>query len=143
MNRSAISTWTGTGADGTGTLSTDSGALTNTPFSSASRYEQHDKITGSNPEELLAAAYVGSFTMMLAERLAAAGHPAHSIRAEAQVNFIRASSSWRIPTVRLHCTAAVPGITGDQLFAIAHEVKQACPIAQALRPEVTMTASLA
>lgn len=143
MDRGAIAVWTGSGKDGRGKLSTDSGALVETPYSAAARFEQTQNITGTNPEELLGAAHAGCFTMALAFRLAAAGHPPNEIRTEARVHLQRAGQGWTIPHIKLHCTASVPGIDAAKFMELAHDAKLNCPISQALKPEITLTASLA
>ena len=141
MDRGAIATWSGTGTNA-GTLTTDSGALINAPYSVAARYELEALPSATTPEELLAAAYAGCFTMTLAERLAAAGHPARSLRTEARVQLVKPSGYWEIPSVRLHCSAAVPNIDEAEFLAIAHAARVHGAIRRAMRAEVTMTVSL-
>lgn len=143
MDRGAIAVWTGSGKEGRGKLSTDSGALVDTPYSAPARFEQTQNVTGTNPEELLGAAHAGCFTMALAFRLSAAGHTANEIRTEARVHLQRAGQGWMIPHIKLHCTANVPGIDPAKFMELAHDAKQNCPISQALKPEITLTASLA
>jgi osmotically inducible protein OsmC len=138
MDRGAITNWN---AD-TGTITTDSGALINAPFSPVARYELEAKPTATTPEELLAAAYAACFTMTLAERLAAAGYPSPVLRTEARVQFVRPSGYWEIPAVRVHCSAGVAGISEQEFLAIAHAARLQGPIARALRAEVTLTVSL-
>lgn len=141
MDRGAIATWNDPRTDA-GTLTTDSGALTNTPISPRARYELEALPTATTPEELLAAAYAGCFTMQLAEQLGAAGFRPMTLRTEARVQFVRPSGRWEIPAVRLHCSAIVPGISAQEFLAISHEAKHRGPIAQAMRAEVTLTVSL-
>jgi lipoyl-dependent peroxiredoxin len=144
MDRGAMVTWIGSGSEGHGTIRTDSGSLVNTPFSARARFElEGDRVTGTNPEELLGAAHAGCFTMALAFRLAAAGHPATELRTEARVRLVKAGQSWTIPQIRLHCTGKVPGISPEQFMQLAADAKAHCPISEALRPEITLTASLA
>jgi osmotically inducible protein OsmC len=138
----AVSGGAGTGTDVTGILNTDSGALTNTPYSQKARLEREASPTGTNPEELLAAAEASCFTMELGERLALAGHPARSLRTEARVQLVKPGGRWIIGGIRIHCTAVVPGISDSEFLAIAHEARTAGPIAQALRPDLTLTVSL-
>lgn len=140
MDRGAIATSTGAGAD-VGTLTTDSGALTNTPFSQKARFEQEASPTGTNPEELLAAACASCFNSELAARLAAAGHLAHQLRTEARVQLVRPGNHATIGAIRLHCSAVVPGIGDSEFLAIAHEAKTHSPLALALRPDITLTVS--
>ena len=74
--------------------------------------------------------------------LAAAGHPARSLRTEARVQLVKPSGYWEIPSLRIHCSAVVPGITEDEFLAIAHTARTQGPIARALRAAVTLTVSL-
>lgn len=142
MDRGAICIWNDPRTDA-GTLTTDSGALTNTPISPRARFELEALPTASTPEELLASAYAGCFTMMLAEQLGLAGFHPMSLRTEARVQLVRPRGHWEIPAVRLHCSAIVPGISAQEFLAIAHEAKLRGPIAQAMRAEMTLTVSLA
>jgi osmotically inducible protein OsmC len=139
MDRGAIATWTA-GIDA-GTVTTDSGALIGVPYSRGSRFEG-DGPPGTNAEELLAAGQALCFTMALAERLTAAGHPANALRTEARVHLVRPGRHWMVSAIRLHCTATVPGITDSEFLALAHEARMQSPIAQALRADVSLTVSL-
>ena len=141
MDRGAICIWDNPRNDA-GLLTTDSGALTNTPISPHARFGLEAMPTATNPEELLAAAYAGCFTMLLAEQLAAAGYPPMSLRTEARVQLIKPTGRWEIPAVRVHCSAIVPGISAQEFLAISHEAKQRGPVAQAMRADVTLTVSL-
>ncbi|MDX2090753.1 MAG: OsmC family peroxiredoxin [Kofleriaceae bacterium] len=141
MDRGAICIWNDPRTDA-GMLTTDSGALTNTPISPHARFDLEAVPTASTPEELLAAAYAGCFTMMLAQHLDAAGYHPMSLRTEARVMLIKPSGYWEIPGVRIHCSAIVPGISAQEFLAICHEAKQSGPIAQAMRAELTLTVSL-
>jgi lipoyl-dependent peroxiredoxin len=138
MDRGATTDWN----IDAGTITTDSGALINAPFTPAARYELEARPTATTPEELLAAAYAACFTMTLAERLVAAGYSAPSLRTEARVQLVRPSGYWEIPAVRVHCSAGVGGITEEEFLAIAHAARLHGPIARALRAEVTLTVSL-
>ena len=141
MDRGAIAIWNSPSVNA-GTLTTDSGSLINVPCSSKARFGVEAEPTATTPEELLAAAEAGSFTMTLSELLSAAGHPPHSLRTEVRVQLVRPSGYWEIPSLRLHCTAVVPGISEQEFLAIAHEARVQSPIARALRADVTMTVSL-
>lgn len=141
MDRGAIATWRGVGTS-SGTLTTDSGALIEIPYSTAARFELEARPSATTPEELLAAASAGCFTMTFAERLAAAGHPPHSLRTEARVQLVRPSGYWELPSIRLHCSADVPGITEREFLATAHAARVHGPIARALRATITLTVSL-
>jgi len=138
MDRGAIAEW----KFDAGTVTTDSGALINAPYSSSARYELEAKLSATTPEELLAAAYASCFTMTFADRLAAAGYATPSLRTEARVQLVRPSGYWEIPAIRVHCSAAVPNIAEDEFLAIAHAARLHGPIARAMRAEVTLTVSL-
>ena len=141
MDHGAIAIWNDPGSNA-GVLTTDSGALVGVPCSKKARFEIEASPSATTPEELLAAACAGCFTMTFSDLLAAASHPAQSLRTEARVQLVRPSGSWEIPSVRLHCTAIVPGISEQEFLAIAHEARIRGPIAQALRADITMTVSL-
>jgi lipoyl-dependent peroxiredoxin len=141
MDRGAVAIWSHPGMNG-GTLTTDSGALTNVPCSSVARYELEASPTATTPEELLAAAYAACFTMTFAERLSSAGHPVHSLRTEVRVQLIKPSGHWEIPAVRVHCSATIPSIGESEFLAIAHAARVEGAVARAMRAEVTVTVSL-
>jgi lipoyl-dependent peroxiredoxin len=138
MDRGAAATWT----SNAGTLTTDSGALIDAPFSSGARSELGAKPTATTPEELLAAAYASCFTTTLAERLAAAGYAAPSLRTEARVQLVGPSGHWEILAIRVHCSATVPNIGEKEFLEIAHSARIHGRITRALRAEVTLTVSL-
>jgi osmotically inducible protein OsmC len=140
MDRGAIATWSA--SKNAGTLTTDSGALLNTPISLGARFEREATPTATTPEELLAAAYAGCFTMELAERLAASGHPPFSLRTEARVQVVRPSGYWEIPAIRLHCSASVPGISEEEFLSLVQIARSHGPIARTLRADLVVTVSL-
>jgi len=141
MDRGAICIWNDPRTDA-GTLTTDSGALTYTPLSAHARFDLEAVPTATTPEELLAAAYAGCYTMMLAEELGAAGYHPMSLRTEARVQLIKPTGRWEIPSVRVHCSAIVPGVSAEEFLALSHAAKQRGPIAEAMRADVTLTVSL-
>jgi len=145
MDRGAIAVWRGSGTNGKGMVSTDTGALAERRYSTRSSFEQRgqDPIVGTNPEELLGAAHAASFSMALAMGLSQAGYDPLEIRTEARVHLEKPGSGWVISQVQLHCTAKVAGIETREFFEIAHAAKVGCPISQALQPEITLTATLA
>ncbi len=138
MDRGATADWN----TNAGTITTDSGALINAPYSTSARFELEARLAGTTPEELLAAAYASCFTMTLADKLTAAGYPTPSLRTEARVQLVRPSGYWEIPAIRVHCSAAVPGISEHDFLEIAHSARIQGPIARAMRCEVTLTLSL-
>ena len=146
MHRIANAEWKGSGAEGQGTLTTASGAFTDLPYSAKLRFQNEDGVDhrpgGTNPEELLGAAHAGCFSMALAFRLTAAGHPAESIKTEAKVEIVKGEGGWTIPSIRLVCNAKVPGIDPAKFAELAADAKANCPVSKALRPDITLTANL-
>ena len=139
MIRKARALWRGSGRDGNGDLSTDSGVLANTPYSFRTRFESEK---GSNPEELLAAAHVGCFTMALAFRLQRAGYTATELNAEAAVTFEQEKESFRISRSALTLRASVPNLDQDTFARLAQDAEQNCPVSRVLRAEITLDAKL-
>jgi osmotically inducible protein OsmC len=99
MIRKGRAVWQGAGRDGTGALSTDSGVLSDTPYSYRTRFENQP---GTNPEELIAAAHAGCFTMALAFKLSGAGHPPESLTTSAEVSLVQEGGGWTIAAVALN-----------------------------------------
>jgi lipoyl-dependent peroxiredoxin len=141
MDRGAVAIWNIPGSNA-GTLTTDSGALINVPCSAATRFEPEASPSATTPEELLAAAYAGCFTMGLAERLAAARHSPLSLRTEVRVNLVNLRGHWEIPSLRVHCSASIPNIQEAEFLAIARAARVEGVLSRALRAEITMTVSL-
>jgi len=137
MDRGAIARW----KVDDGKLTTDSGALVNTPYTRASRFELEAFPSGSSPEELLAAAVAGCFAMTFAHQLADHHHLPYELRVEARVMLVRPKphARWTVPTVRLHCTALVTGVDDDVLAALAHAAKTESPIIRAMGVDVSLT----
>jgi len=139
MIRKAKAQWQGNGRDGKGTLSTDSGVLAGTPYSYKTRMENEK---GTNPEELIAAAHAGCFTMALAFQLQAAGYAATEIDTEAAVTLDREGQGFRISRSALSLKASVPNLTEADLNRMAHEAKTNCPVSRLLNAEITLDATL-
>ena len=139
MIRKARAIWRGSGREGNGDLSTDSGVLANTPYSFRSRFESEK---GTNPEELLAAAHAGCFTMALASRLQRAGYTATELNTEAVVTFEQANESFRISRSALTLRASVPKLDQDTFARLAQDAEQNCPVSKVLRAEITLDAKL-
>lgn len=141
MIRKATAVWRGTGRDGAGDLSTDSQALNRTPYSFITRSE--DK-KGTNPEELIAAAHAGCFTMGLAFGLQLAGFQPIELSTEAAITLeADGPQSFKISRSALTLRAQVPGISAEQFAGIARYVEQNCPVSKVLRAEITLDARLA
>ncbi|MBK9480175.1 MAG: OsmC family protein [Bacteroidetes bacterium] len=133
MKRTATANWQGTGKEGKGTLSTQSGVLSNQQYSYGSRFEEG---IGTNPEELIGAAHAGCYSMKLSFILVAAGFTAESIDTKATVTLENGS----ITHVQLDVKAKVPGMDGEKFAAAAEEAKSTCPISKSLNATITMNA---
>src|SRR5882724_8936262 len=128
MIRKARAIWRGTGRSGNGDLSSDSGVLSNTPYSFGTRFENEK---GTNPEELLAAAHAGCFTMALAFRLQDAGYTATELNTEAAVTLERDPDGFRISRSALTLRASVPNLDQGTFARLAKNAEQTCPISRA------------
>ena len=139
MIRKARAVWRGSGRDGTGALSSDSGVLANTPYSFRTRFENEK---GTNPEELIAAAHAGCFTMALAFRLQGAGYTPTELNTETVVTFEQDKESFRISRSALTLRASVPNLDPDTFSRLAQNAEQNCPVSRALKAEITLDAKL-
>src|SRR5580692_5414069 len=133
MKRSASAVWQGNLKSGKGTLSSDSGVLKQTPYSFTSRF---DNGSGTNPEELIAAAHAGCFTMALSAALDAAGFVAETLSTSADLNLEnRPPNGWTITAIHLETVAKVPGISPEKFAEIAAGAKANCPVSRALKAD--------
>jgi lipoyl-dependent peroxiredoxin len=142
MKRKAGAVWKGAGADGTGTLDTGSGALQQQPYSARMRFESDDGRAGTNPEELIAAAHAGCFSMALAFQLSGAGHPPQQLATDALLDMQKEDSGWTIKSVHLTVRGRVDGISADQFQELANKAKEGCPVSRVLNADITMSAEL-
>src|ERR1700756_705039 len=124
MIRKAKAVWRGTGRAGTGHLSTDSGVLAETPYSFKTRFENEK---GTNPEELIAAAHAGCFTMALAFQLQGAGYTPTELSPEAAVTLEQEAQGFRISRSALTLRGAVPGLDQAAFADMAHAAEKNCP----------------
>jgi len=139
MKRNASAVWNGGLKDGKGTISTDSGVLSNTQYSFSTRFEDG---AGTNPEELIAAAHAGCFSMALSGQLGQAGLTAESIQTTASVRLEKLESGFAITSVHLDVKAKVPGADQQAFDTAANNAKAGCPVSKLLKAEITMTAVL-
>ena len=139
MIRKAKAVWQGTGRAGKGTLSTDSGVLAETPYSFRTRFEDEK---GTNPEELIAAAHAGCFSMALSNNLATAGHTPERVHTNAKVHFERDDKGPLITKIDLECEVRAPGLDQAQLQEIGEKAKVGCAISRALASVPTITLSI-
>ena len=143
MKRQATAHWEGALGDGKGTLDTQSGTLSATPYSFKARFEDESGTSGTNPEELLAAAHAGCFAMQLSHFLAEAGHPAESLDAKAVVSVDQVEGGFAISSSKLTLDARVPGMDESTFMEQANKAKDTCPLSKALGAiEVTLEAKL-
>ena len=139
MKRSASAVWTGGLKDGRGTITTDSGVLSDAQYSFGTRFEEGK---GTNPEELIAAAHAGCFSMALSAQLNNAGKTAERIQTQASVTLLKTDAGFTITAVHLQVRAKVPGATPPDFKEAATNAKNDCPISRLLKAEITMEAKL-
>jgi len=140
MIRKASAVWNGNLKDGKGTVSAESGVLAQTPYSFRSRFETG---TGTNPEELLAAAHAGCFTMALSAQLTGAGLTPESLSTSAALTLEKLDAGWTISKVHLEVTARVPGVNNESFQKAAADAKANCPVSRLFKAEITLKATLA
>lgn len=136
FTRRANANWKGTGMEGKGTISTQSTTLDNAQLSFKTRFEQG---VGTNPEELIAAAHSGCFTMQLSFLLSEAGFVPEDLDTTAKVTF----EDGTITLIQLELTGKVPGISAEEFQQTAQKAKEICPISKLLNTEITLTVTLA
>ena len=139
MIRKAKAAWRGTGRDGDGDLSTDSGVLSETPYSYRTRFENEK---GTNPEELIAAAHAGCFTMALAFQLQQAGYTPTELTTEAAVTLEPQGDGFAITRSALTLRASVPTLDEATFKELAERAEKGCPVSRVLRAEITLDAAL-
>ena len=139
MQRSANAVWTGNLKQGKGTISTQSGALTNAQYGVNTRFEDG---AGTNPEELIAAAHAGCFSMALSLALTEAGLTVDTIKTTAKITLEKQESGFTITASYLELTAKVPGAQESQFLEIANKAKEGCPVSKLLKAEISLDAKL-
>jgi len=139
MIRKASAVWNGSLKEGKGTISTDSKVLSNAQYSFSTRFENG---IGTNPEELIAAAHAGCFSMALSAQLGGAGITPESIETTAAVSLEKTDAGFTVTKVHLDVTAKIPGADQAAFEKAAQDAKAGCPISRLLKAEITMTAKL-
>jgi osmotically inducible protein OsmC len=139
MIRKAQAVWRGTGREGDGDLTTDSGVLSQTPYSFRTRFENEQ---GTNPEELLAAAHAGCFTMALAFQLQGAGYTPTELSTSAAISLEPEGQGFRITRSALTLRADVPGLDKATLDQLAGVAEKTCPVSRLFNAEITLDAAL-
>ena len=135
MIRKARAVWQGTGKDGKGRLTTDSGILSDTPYTFKTRFESDP---GTNPEELIAAAHAGCFSMALAFQLQGAGFTPTELATEAAVTLVPEGGGFKISKSALTLQAKVPNIDRAKFEELARAAEKNCPVSKVLNAEITM-----
>ena len=139
MKRTGSAVWQGGLRDGRGTVSTESGVLDGAQYSFATRFEEGK---GTNPEELLAAAHAGCFSMALSKQLNDAGLTAESINTTAAVRLEKTDAGFSITKVHLDVTGRVPGADAAAFETAANNAKAGCPVSRLFNAEITLDAKL-
>lgn len=139
MQRKASAIWKGGLKDGKGSISSASGVLNNTPYSFTTRFEN---TPGTNPEELIAAAHAGCFSMALSAQLAGANLTPSSIETSATLTMEKLDSGWTITAVQLDVVGHVPGADAAAFQKAAENAKAGCPVSKVLNAKITMNAKL-
>jgi osmotically inducible protein OsmC len=139
MIRKASAVWNGSLKEGKGTISTESKVLSNAQYSFSTRFENG---IGTNPEELIAAAHAGCFSMALSAQLGGAGITPESIETTAAVTLEKIDAGFTVTKVHLEVTAKIPGADAAAFEKAAQDAKAGCPISRLLKAEITMTAKL-
>jgi osmotically inducible protein OsmC len=139
MKRKASAEWQGDLKGGKGRISTDSSVLAGTPYSFTTRFENEK---GTNPEELIAAAHAGCFSMALSAELGKANLTPQSIRTTATVSLDKLDTGWTVTESHLEVTAKIPGASQDAFMTAARAAETGCPISKLLKAKITMDAKL-
>jgi lipoyl-dependent peroxiredoxin len=134
MIRNGSAVWNGTIRDGNGNLTT--------PYSFKLRFENEDGVAGTNPEELIAAAHAGCFSMAFSGQLTNAGLTPDEIRTNAALTLEKTDAGFTITKVHLTVEARIPGIEPEQFQTLAGNAKAGCPVSRVLNAEITMAATL-
>jgi len=139
MNRKASAVWNGDLKSGKGTISSDSGALKETQYSFSTRFENG---VGTNPEELIAAAHAGCFSMALSAELGRAGMNPSRIATTATLTMEKLEAGWTVTAIHLETHANVPAADPAAFAKVAEAAKAGCPISRLLKANITLDAKL-
>jgi osmotically inducible protein OsmC len=139
IKRTGCAVWSGGLKDGKGTVTTQSGVLKDAQYGFGTRFENGP---GTNPEELIAAAHAGCFTMALSAQLGEAGMTAQRLETTATVSLDKVDGSFNISAVHLHLVAKIAGANQQAFETAAQQAKLNCPVSKLLKAEITLTARL-
>ena len=137
--RHATAVWNGSGKEGKGAITTESGVLEAVPYSASRRFGEEK---GTNPEELIAAAHAGCFTMAVAFQLSGAGHEPERLETRADVSLTKEGEGWKIDSVQLQLKAKVADMDAKKFQEIAEKAKAGCPVSKLLNAKITLKADL-
>jgi lipoyl-dependent peroxiredoxin len=140
MKREASARWNGGFKDGSGVMSTSSGAVKDLKYSAGTRFENNP---GTNPEELIAAAHAGCFSMAFSLQLVNAGITPESIDTPASANFEKLEAGWTVSAIHLAVSVKAPGADAAAIKQAAENAKKGCPISRLLKAEITMDVTIA
>jgi osmotically inducible protein OsmC len=140
MKRNATAQWKGGLKDGKGTITTTSKVLASTPYNFSQRFED---ASGTNPEELVAAAHAACFSMALSGQLGNAGMTADSIDTTANLTMEKLEAGWTVTEIHLNVTCRIPNADKGKFETAAENAKKGCPISRLLNTKITMSATLA
>ena len=139
IKRHASAKWQGSGKEGSGSLTTQSGVLQATPYGFNARFGDGK---GTNPEELIAAAHAGCFSMATAFQLSGAGHPPESMECDANLTMEQIPGGFKSASIHLTLKAKVPGLDDAKFQELARGAKENCPVSKVLNAEITLDAKL-
>jgi osmotically inducible protein OsmC len=134
LKRTSTAVWHGTGPKGNGTISMQSGAFKEQPYSANARFQSEDGKAGTNPEELIAAAHAACYSMALSNILASGGHTPTEVRTTVTLRMRLEPSGASIVSSHLECEGRVPGISAEEFDAAAAKAKDTCPVSRLLKP---------
>jgi len=137
--RHATAVWNGSGKEEKGAITTESGVLEAVPYSASRRFGEEK---GTNPEELIAAAHAGCFTMAVAFQLSGAGHEPERLETRADVSLTKEGEGWKIDSVQLQLKAKVADMDAKKFQEIAEKAKAGCPVSKLLNAKITLKADL-
>lgn len=133
MKRTANAIWKGSTKEGIGSLTGPSGVLDKTPYSFKARFENEDGKSGTNPEELIAAAHAGCFNMALSVALGEEGFKPDELNTDATVTLEKTDGGFEMTSIELQLSAKVPGIEESNFKELANAAKEGCPVSKALK----------
>ena len=139
MKKKASAVWKGGLKDGKGSISTESGVLSNAPYGFNARFENGP---GTNPEELIGAAHAGCFSMALSLILGEAGSTPQKIETHAAVTLEKVGAGFEITASHLTVSAIIPGMDSGKFLELANKAKAGCPVSKLMKAQITMDAKL-